>query len=217
MAVLIHGISADASAWAGFGEGLAERGWRVVAPDLRGHGDSPRGAYSMAELAADVVETVPARPDLALGHSLGGAVLARALPGLAPARAVYADPAWRIDMTPAKQAAGRAAITSYTREQWRRFLPRASERDLDAMVAGLQKWDMDAFAAGILAAPEDLVPTTSPAVPSLLLLSGVINFDVDAVARLGFRVERVRDVSHLMFFDDPEQCLSIVVEWTART
>jgi hypothetical protein len=76
---------------------------------------------------------------------------------------------------------------------------------------------MDAFAAGILAAPEDLVPTTSPVVPSLLLLSGVINFDVDAVARLGFRVERVRNVSHLMFFDDLEQCVAIVVEWTART
>jgi pimeloyl-ACP methyl ester carboxylesterase len=170
----------------------------------------------MAELAADVVESVPAGPDLALGHSLGGAVLTKALPGLAPARAVYADPAWRIQMTPEKQAAGRAAVGSYTREQWERFLPRASARDLDAMIAGFQNWDLDAFAAGILAAPEDLVPTAPPAVPSLLMLSGVINFDVDAVARLGFEVARVRHVSHLMFFDDPEQCVSIVAEFAAR-
>lgn len=214
--MLIHGISAAAAAWTGFAEGLAGRGWRVIAPDLRGHGDSPRGAYSLAELAADVVETVPARPALAVGHSLGGAVLIKALPALEPERAVYADPAWRIEMTPAKQAAGRAAVTSYTREQWRRFLPRASERDLDAMVEGLRRWDMDAFAAGILAAPEDLVPALPPAVPSLLMLSGTVNFDVEAVARLGFQVARVREVSHLMFWDDPEQCLGIVMEWTAR-
>jgi pimeloyl-ACP methyl ester carboxylesterase len=82
--------------------------------------------------------------------------------------------------------------------------------------AGLQKWSLDAFAAGILAAPEDLVPTAPPAVPSLPMLSGVINFDVDAVARLGFQVVRVREVSHLMFFDDPEQCVSIVAEFAAR-
>jgi pimeloyl-ACP methyl ester carboxylesterase len=199
----------------GFGERLAARGWRVVAPDLRGHGDSPRGAYSMAQLADDLVATSPPRPALAIGHSLGGAVLARALAGLEPARAVYADPAWRIDMTPAKQAAGRAAITTYSREQWHRFLPRASDRDLDAMVDGLRKWDMDAFAEGILAAPEDLVPTRPPAVPSLILLSGHINFDVDAVAGLGYQVARLREVSHLMFWDDPEQCLAIVMEWLA--
>jgi len=130
VAVLIHGISADAGAWSGFAERLAARGWRVIAPDLRDHGDSPRGAYSLAELAGDVVESMPTGPDLALGHSLGGAVLTKALPGLAPAHAVYADPAWKVEMTPAKQAAGRAAIASYSREQWRSFLPRASERDL---------------------------------------------------------------------------------------
>ena len=217
VAVLVHGISSDSSAWTRFAELLAESGWRVVAPDLRGHGDSPRGAYSMVALAADLVETVPGQPDLALGHSLGGAVLATALEGLAPGRAIYADPAWKIDMTPAKQAAGRAAIASYSREQWRRFLPRASERDLDAMLEGLRKWDMDAFAEGILATPDDLVPTTAPAVPSLLMLSGDINFDVDAVAALGYEVARVRAVSHLMFWDDPEQCHEIVMEWVART
>jgi pimeloyl-ACP methyl ester carboxylesterase len=32
----------------------------------------------------------------------------------------------------------------------------------------------------------------------------------------GSGIARVREVSHLMFFDDPEQCVSIVAEFAAR-
>src|SRR5947209_7919937 len=105
VAVLIHGITSDASSWHRLGPDLAARGYRVLAPDLRGHGLSPRGAYSPEAWTEDVLETVPERPELALGHSLGGLVLAIAADRLRPARAVYEDPAW---LLPADRAAAAA-------------------------------------------------------------------------------------------------------------
>ncbi len=96
LAVLVHGITSDSAGWWRFGPDLASRGYRVLAPDLRGHGVSPRGRYGAEEWAADVLESVPAEPELALGHSLGGIVLAVAVERLRPGRAVYEDPAWHV-------------------------------------------------------------------------------------------------------------------------
>src|SRR5215467_2072803 len=66
VAVLIHGITSDSTGWRRLGPDLAGRGYRVLAPDLRGHGLSDRGEYSPETWANDVVESVPAGPELAL-------------------------------------------------------------------------------------------------------------------------------------------------------
>ncbi|MGZ6827500.1 MAG: alpha/beta fold hydrolase, partial [Mycobacteriales bacterium] len=84
-ALLVHGFSDDATTWWQVGPALADRGFTVLAPDLRGHGLSPRGGgYALADLAADLVDTLPTGVELAVGHSLGAAVLALAVPALAP-------------------------------------------------------------------------------------------------------------------------------------
>jgi pimeloyl-ACP methyl ester carboxylesterase len=66
----------------------------VIAPDLRGHGESPGGEnYSLAALAADV-RALGGRWDLVVGHSLGGTLAAQLLhddPDFA-GRAVLLDP-----------------------------------------------------------------------------------------------------------------------------
>src|ERR1700685_3993853 len=69
-ALLIHGLFADHQNWYRVGPALAERGYRVIAPDLRGHGASPRGTYSPELWAADLIESLPKNADLAIGHSL---------------------------------------------------------------------------------------------------------------------------------------------------
>jgi 2-succinyl-6-hydroxy-2,4-cyclohexadiene-1-carboxylate synthase len=79
--VLLHGL-------AGSGEELdrpvallGERGWHAVAPDLRGHGASPKpddeAAYDVGALAADVLGLVDAlgwRSFSLVGHEAGGVV-----------------------------------------------------------------------------------------------------------------------------------------------
>ncbi len=97
VALLMHGITGDSTTWARVGPALADRGYRAVAVDFRGHGQSPRAAsYEPAAFADDLLETVPARPALAIGHSLGGWVLALVVDRLRPGLAVYEDPAWDV-------------------------------------------------------------------------------------------------------------------------
>ena len=71
-----------------------------MAPDLRGHGASPRGdGYRIEDYTADVVRSCPGPWDLVVGHSLGGAIAVFAAgddPRFA-ARLLLIDPAIEVD------------------------------------------------------------------------------------------------------------------------
>lgn len=41
--VTLHGITATSGAWSLPGRQLAVAGWRVIVPDMRGHGEGSRG------------------------------------------------------------------------------------------------------------------------------------------------------------------------------
>ena len=75
--ILAHGGGQTRHSWASTATRLAELGWKTVALDLRGHGDSdwcPDGDYDMQRFAEDLIavsETLPGRPAL-IGASLGG-------------------------------------------------------------------------------------------------------------------------------------------------
>jgi pimeloyl-ACP methyl ester carboxylesterase len=196
-AVLVHGASANGATWASFAERLRSLGWKVEAPDLSG---------GTAEKMADgLVASVAAGPDVAIGHSLGGAVLLLAWDRLRPRRAVYADPAWRFHLSPDRQAAGRRFLDSATREQWRQVLPQVPEADLDAFMAAARRWD------GGGPTELDLVPAQPPPVPSLLLLSTETAFEPP----VGYQVARLRGVGHFMLWEDPEQCVQAIAAFLA--
>ena len=77
--VLVHGFSSTADAWARVGDTLASE-FHVVAPDLRGHGESewdPDARYTDEQLAADIhalAHHLNLRPFTLVGHTMGGAV-----------------------------------------------------------------------------------------------------------------------------------------------
>jgi pimeloyl-ACP methyl ester carboxylesterase len=77
--LLIHGMVSDSTTWSRAAAGLAERGYRVLAPDLLGHGDSdkPEDGYQLADfagsLSALLTELDVGRATV-VGHSFGGAV-----------------------------------------------------------------------------------------------------------------------------------------------
>jgi pimeloyl-ACP methyl ester carboxylesterase len=107
VAVLVHGITGWWRTWWRVGPALAVRGWRVIAIDQRGHGESPPidGIAAAESLAADLavtLEGVGAAPvDLLVGHSLGAAVcieLVAGRPGVAR-RLVAEDPSGQDRMT----------------------------------------------------------------------------------------------------------------------
>lgn len=75
--VLLHGGGQTRHAWSRTGPRLAALGWRVIAPDLRGHGTSEwsaDGDYDLGLFAGDVRALVAELGDrpLLVGASLGG-------------------------------------------------------------------------------------------------------------------------------------------------
>src|SRR3954471_20935256 len=77
--VLVHGIAGDSSEWAPVLDTLSEE-YDVVAPDLAGHGESPRlrGDHSIGAFATwlrDVLEALEVARATFVGHSLGGGVV----------------------------------------------------------------------------------------------------------------------------------------------
>lgn len=76
--MLLHGGGQNRMAWKGSGAALAARGYRVVALDARGHGDSawdPAADYEMETLAGDllaVIDQIGAQRPAIVGASLGG-------------------------------------------------------------------------------------------------------------------------------------------------
>ena len=75
--VLLHGLFGAGQNWGGIRRALAPR-YRVLTPDLRNHGASPRAAaMDYATMAADLAETLDAAGvprAVVLGHSMGGKV-----------------------------------------------------------------------------------------------------------------------------------------------
>ena len=78
--VAVHGITANAVSWALVGQALAGREIRLVAPDLRGRGDSAGlGDASIGRHAEDVwavLDSLGTERATLLGHSMGGFVVA---------------------------------------------------------------------------------------------------------------------------------------------
>ena len=105
--VLLHGLTDSGACWGGAVRRWQPRGWRVVAPDMRGHGESPRwdddalaerpGAVMTRDVVGLLDTLVAPDEQVALvGHSMGAAVaaaVAAQVPG--KVRGVVAeDPPW---------------------------------------------------------------------------------------------------------------------------
>jgi pimeloyl-ACP methyl ester carboxylesterase len=198
--VLVHGVTSSSRTWWRVGPALAERGYRVLAVDLRGHGASPRteAGLSVADLADDVAETVEATVrtpnaegrspgtvagapvDLLVGHSLGALValeLVRRRPGFAR-RLVVEDPPGSASVDWPALAAGIEADTQRAVTD-----PDALRRDLEAAnpawppgeaerrVADLADCDGRAIAAAVRpGVPFDLLGLLAAAPLPVLLL-----------------------------------------------
>ncbi|MFI6596469.1 alpha/beta fold hydrolase [Nonomuraea sp. NPDC050536] len=169
LAVLIHGIIADSRCWWRVGPALATLGYRVIAVDLPGHGESPRAeTYTPELLASSVVESVPASPELAIGHSLGGLTLGLAVERLRPARAIYSDPAFRLPLLPDGTAVTEqmAAAKDLTAEQIAAVQPGFSPEEVALEVEMTKLWDPATALSLSSVSGKDFTPPL--AVPSLV-------------------------------------------------
>ncbi len=188
VAVLVHGIAGWWRTWWRVGPALADRGWRVIAIDQRGHGESPPidGIATAASLAADLAATLEglgvAPVDLLVGHSLGAAVcieLVAGRPGVAR-RLVAEDPSGRdrmndVDYQAAFERDVRAARSDPESEVRRELAenPTWLEEDARQNVKGRAACDVEGILASLRSGTGLRVLELAPKleVPTLYLLA----------------------------------------------
>lgn len=217
LALLVHGIMADHRTFARTGPALAARGYRVLAVDLRGHGATgPAAPYTLDAFADDLLDTLPVGAELALGHSLGGLALARAAERLAPARAVYEDPAWFVPGPSVFEGLDLDRLKRAGREEIAAASPRWSAEDVDTEVDTLRLWDPATTGFLDPLQETDLLPAR-PIVPSLVVLadgSHVVSPDRAALlAERGFEVRTVPGAGHVIHRDDFDGFLKALGGW----
>ena len=223
---LVHGLGASAATWGPFVDRLTATGrYTVTTVDLRGHGTSPRAeSYRVDDMAADLVESLPTGLDSIVGHSLGGAVLYRAVARLAPDRAVYLDPGFALAL-PITGLAGRlfwlAPLVSLAIAQLPQAKASAAARaaygaeTLALLDDAKKQFDMR-MAVGVF---KDVafhpVPAEAPAVPSTIVLSDqsaavLPDALADQLKQNGWQVRRIAGVRHDMQLEDPDRTFAAI-------
>ena len=215
---LVHGLGGNADTWTPFVDQMLATGeYTVTTLDLRGHGTTPRASsYGINELADDLVDNLPVGLHSVVGHSLGGAVLARAVDRLAPERAIYLDPGFHLAL-PTTGIAGRlfwlvpllslgVAQIKQSRETAKvQALYTAEER---ALVAHAQEQFDKSMALGVFREVAfNPVSAASPVIPSTIVLSddsaAVIRTDeVVPYITNGWDVRRLPGTHHDMQIED---------------
>ena len=206
VAVLLHGMMGESRCWWQVGPALAERGYRVIAVDLPGHGHSPRAEGATIELfARSLLQTVPTNPALAIGHSMGGFVLAAAVDRLRPGRAIYID----MPFTTSAEVDGEALAARFaaakeqrTLENLRRKRAWWSEQDMAVEIEAARLWDVPTAVSLSLGPARDFTPTIE--VPSLMILAEPSMYvSPEAAEQLkaqGFEVRSVAGAGHSVWY-----------------
>ena len=223
---LVHGLGADGATWAPLADRLVATGeYTVTTVDLRGHGLSDRASsYRLDDFADDLVETLPAGLDVVVGHSLGGAVLVRAVPRLRPAQAVYLDPGFALAL-PTSGVAGRLfwavpqltmGVAGLVQARKGAAVRRAYPPEIRAALDDARGRFDASMAIGVF---RDVafhpVAVGAPAVPSVLVLSDdspavLPDAAVDRLEAAGWGVRRVPGVHHDLHLEAPERTFELV-------
>lgn len=217
---LVHGLGADGALWQGLTERLVALGdTTVITVDLRGHGESGRSRpYSIAAFADDVVESLPAGLDVVAGHSLGGAVLERAVARLAPRSAVYFDPGfalplptegWRARVFWATAPVG-LTVAALAQKRKAKGRPPFSAADAALRDRARDRFDKAMAVEVFRDITYHPAPIAAPAVPSTLVLSDdspAVTPDllVSQLEALGWGVRRIPAIGHDFWLEDAEK------------
>lgn len=221
IALLLHGMMGSAESWWRVAPLLAERGYRVLALDLPGHGGSLRDQNcTVGSAAGAVVDTVrtlaPDTPVTAIGHSYGGTVLAASADRLPLELAVYVDTVCAFtggadrDELIARYEADRALRRDPA--ALRAARPHYSERDAVVEARAAERFD-PATAASISCGADVSSP---PAPGSILVRARPSSFVSDAdAARLRAAGVDVRDVpgaAHSVWYGHFDEFVSTLPE-----
>lgn len=234
-ALVVHGLGSNGPSTWRICAALADRGWRVDAIDLRGHGVAPRTLdYRVEAYAADLLATRPGadgvearRPwNLVIGHSLGGAAsaVAAATDHHWTDALVLLDPAIHLDEHDAGviRASQEGAFADNTEAAVREKNPDWHPADVEVKVQAVaqasrwaieqtsdqnQPWDVRPAAAS-LAVPTFVV-AADPHVYSLF--RGPLAAEVLANRRVSMTI--IHGAGHNVHRDRPAETTKAIGDW----
>jgi len=222
LAVLVHGVMSDSRTWHRVGPALAERGYRVIAVDQSGHGESPRSRrYSPEQFADDLIESVPRRPEILIGHSLGGLAAGLAVDRILPDRAIYIDPgfsapelSWRKRML---LPLGLARLTRQSASDISTRNPRWDAEDVRIEAEALAAFDQRVLMDLTRNRSAEFRAPTSVEVPSLAVLADPSPLVPSSVREHledeGFEVRVVPGAGHSIDRDDFDGFMKALDGW----
>jgi pimeloyl-ACP methyl ester carboxylesterase len=238
-ALLLHGITSNARTWWRVAPRLVELGFRVVAFDMPGHGQSGETTdhriESLAQLIGQACSKLGMDRTLVIGHSWGGAVaLAMAAhPATPVARLVLIDPA--LDLT---AEVGKTRVPNFTKgigspiELLAPAIAQANpdwhEEDVHWKAEAMEQCRAEAVIGYFTKSGDwDLTPKFAEVrVPLLLLLADpaatIINADTRSAAQKHLRAPSTRMVilpntTHNMYRGvGYETTLASITDWLGR-
>ena len=223
---LVHGLGADSGTWQPLVDLMVATGeYTVTTIDLRGHGASDRAAsYILQEMADDVADNLPTGLHAVIGHSLGGAVLVRAVERLAPLRAIYLDPGFHLAL-PTTGMRGRLfwlaplltlGVTQLRQQRHSAGARAAYSPATRALIADAQKRFDGSMALGVFREVAfSPIAIEAPLVPSAVVLSDesaavVPDAMADGLESHGWTVRRIPGVHHDMQLEDPARTFEAI-------
>ncbi len=241
-ALLLHGSTSSSGTWWKVGPALAEAGWRVKAPDLPGHGASPRAGRPLTpQVAAGwVARELADRPlDLVVGHSFGAAVALSLLAQGPEIRSLVLDELpgprsldWdaEAEAVLTSVAAARRDPVAADQETWE-AQPRWSDRDRRQAVHDLASSGADDIAAGLRRGPEwPGLEACALTVPTLVIAAREVDATIGvgtgigdatvlraadrAVARQIADAFVELDGGHCLHRDQPDAWLQAILDFT---
>ncbi|MFZ7088777.1 alpha/beta fold hydrolase [Curtobacterium sp. RRHDQ10] len=221
-AVLLHGMTGSHESWWRVVPLLVESGYRVLAVDLPGHGMSPRDDTMTVDRAArSIAESIAAEcgsvPDLVMGHSYGGLLLAAAVGVgvLMPNLSVYIDApfatrgGWdRAELTAGYEQDKRAR----TYDGLRASRPFYSDQDCVVEARAAERFD-PATAAALATGPG---VSFEPETGSIIVRAKPSSYVDDEVVALhsgrGVRVRDVPGAAHSVWYSNFDQFVDALPE-----
>lgn len=238
--VFLHGFPLSRGTWQKQIDALRSS-YRVIAPDLRGFGDSETqtGPTTMAQCAADLhalLERLTTGPVMLIGHSMGGYValaFARQFPEMLRGLVLVSTKAGQD--TP-EAAVGRRATAEKVRAEGVQVVVEAMAPKMLAafnqdarMAAQVRAFMAPSQPAGVIGAllgmaerPDATALLAQIAVPTLVItgtddtLIPPAESETLAQAILGAQLKVIPHAGHLVAFEQPDEFNHILKEWLNR-
>lgn len=218
-ALLLHGQFGDGLMWWEVAPRIAAMGYRVIAPDLPGHGRSPRDPEATVDTTVDLLETLCPSPDLAIGQSLGGLILVNGATRLRVRRAVYVDVPLRMPSGGARNETERllSEVKAQRTVEWlRRERPHWKDRDCEVEARAAEMFDV-ATSLSLVGSLRGLTHSPPPDIPSLAILPDPSQYvppdDVVRLRDLGVEVRTVSGAGHTVWYGYVDDFIHALDGW----